>query len=177
MLDALLGAGQDIGEEFAPLRPRPAGGMSSWPSGLALGDLGNIVREARSERRLLQGLREPLESEPSQRQQVSWPENLPERSRNEARLGIDVYLQRGRKAVDQLAKTEEHVLRGRQFLEEAQWLAKNRSQFAGRWIALQGGRLLAVGDTAREVFLKVADEKTPPLVIRLENDDLPFAGW
>jgi uncharacterized protein DUF5678 len=75
-----------------------------------------------------------------------------------------------------VAKSQERTRRTQQFREETQWLAKNRSRFAGQWIALQGSRLLAVGATAREVFLKVADEKTPPLVILVDNGEPPFAG-
>ena len=60
---------------------------------------------------------------------------------------------------------------------EMRWLAKNRDRYAGRWIALQGRNLLACGDTAKEVFSKVSDTPTPPLVIRVDTGDQPFGGW
>jgi hypothetical protein len=37
--------------------------------------------------------------------------------------------------------------------------------------------LLAVGATAKEVFSRVADRETTPLVIKIADDELPFAGW
>lgn len=60
---------------------------------------------------------------------------------------------------------------------EARWLAENRTRYAGRWIALQGRTLLAVGTTAREVFSQVKGQPTPPLVIKIDADDTPFGGW
>jgi len=65
----------------------------------------------------------------------------------------------------------------RQFQEETQWLIENGNRFAGQWVAIQGRQLLAVGATARDVFQRVANEKTPPLVTLVESDDLPFTGW
>jgi hypothetical protein len=61
--------------------------------------------------------------------------------------------------------------------EEAAWIAANAARFAGRWIALLGGQLLAVGDSAREVFDKSSTAAFAPLVIHLPEGDLPFAGW
>jgi hypothetical protein len=61
--------------------------------------------------------------------------------------------------------------------KERIWLAENRSKYSGKWIALEGGRLLAVADSAKEVFSKVANHPTPPLVIRISEHDLPFSGW
>jgi len=57
------------------------------------------------------------------------------------------------------------------------WLAENGHRFRGRWIALEGDRLLADGTTSREVFSKVAERSQPPLVIRIDEEELPFAGW
>lgn len=68
------------------------------------------------------------------------------------RTGIDVYLCRARRAVEQLGRSQERALRVRQFQEEAQWLTENKNRFAGQWIAIQDRQLLAVGATAREVF-------------------------
>jgi hypothetical protein len=64
-----------------------------------------------------------------------------------------------------------------QFEHEMTWLAENRDRFLGRWVALEGQTLLAAGGTAKEVFSKVGDRPTPPLVIRIDGDNRPFAGW
>ena len=99
------------------------------------------------------------------------------RSFNGDRTDIEVYLRRAKNAVERMAKSQENTLRALQFQEESQWLAENRNKHLGQWIALQGRQLLAVGVTEREVFLKVANEKTPPLVILVAGDEPPFAGW
>ncbi|MSV36411.1 MAG: hypothetical protein EXQ47_12575 [Bryobacterales bacterium] len=63
------------------------------------------------------------------------------------------------------------------FEAEMKWLAENRDKYAGRWVALDGDHLLATGATSKDVFSKVACLSDPPLVIRIDRDDLPFAGW
>jgi hypothetical protein len=61
---------------------------------------------------------------------------------------------------------------------ELRWLALNRQQYAGRWVALDGSDLLAVGDSAKEVFEAVASCKRTPLVTRVEHQhEVYFAGW
>lgn len=66
---------------------------------------------------------------------------------------------------------------GEQFTKELEWLEANREAYTGQWVALQGDRLLAAGPDAREVFLKVRDVAPSPLVVRVEEAGLPFAGW
>jgi hypothetical protein len=61
--------------------------------------------------------------------------------------------------------------------EEMEWVAENRARFNGRWIALAGRELLAVGDSAREVFRATEHMVPPPLVIKIEEESLPFSGW
>jgi hypothetical protein len=76
-----------------------------------------------------------------------------------------------------LARLRQRAEGGRQFREESTWLADNSRTFSGRWIALEGRQLLAVGATSKEVFSKVANRAKPPLVIHVADEDLPFAGW
>jgi len=61
--------------------------------------------------------------------------------------------------------------------KELEWLASHREDFAGQWVALQGDRLLAAGQDAQEVFSRVRNVFPPPLVVRVEDETLPFAGW
>jgi hypothetical protein len=63
------------------------------------------------------------------------------------------------------------------FREEQAWIAANRQNYAGKWVALRGRELIAVGDRAGEVFSKVRSIHPPPCVIQVGEDDLPFAGW
>jgi len=61
---------------------------------------------------------------------------------------------------------------------EFKWLALNRQLYVGRWVALDGNRLLAVGDSAREVYAAIASHGGTPLVTRVEPGDVVyFAGW
>jgi len=63
-------------------------------------------------------------------------------------------------------------------LTEFEWLALNRQRYAGRWVALDGDELLAVGDSAREVYAAIANHERTPLVTRVEpEDEVYFAGW
>jgi hypothetical protein len=57
------------------------------------------------------------------------------------------------------------------------WLSSHRLKYAGQWIALRGDHLVAVGPTAKEVFTQVRGENPPALVIKIESETLPFAGW
>jgi len=66
--------------------------------------------------------------------------------------------------------------RNREELETA-WLQENRQRFAGEWIALQGNRLLAHSHIAREVFDVARTMRPRPLVMQIEQADVPFAGW
>jgi hypothetical protein len=61
---------------------------------------------------------------------------------------------------------------------EFRWLALNRQRYAGRWVALDGNALLAVGDSAREVYAAITSREGTPLVTRVEPEDgVYFAGW
>jgi len=64
-----------------------------------------------------------------------------------------------------------------QVQQEMRWLAEHRHEYSGKWIALRGEHLLAAGATAEEVFSKVTSQDTLPFVIRVDEEELPFAGW
>ncbi len=58
------------------------------------------------------------------------------------------------------------------------WLAENKASFRGRWIALSGNTLIAVGDSAAEVYAQLGRAGDPPFVLKIEPEELaPFAGW
>lgn len=73
-----------------------------------------------------------------------------------------------RHALEQISALRKTREMQRQVHEEAAWIAANRAQFVGRWVALVGGNLLAVGDSAREVFQATAQSVPTPLIIRLD---------
>jgi len=174
MTDSLLVASQDIA---ATQPPSHDGGLGSWPLSLIGGTFPHRARDPFSEQRPPQSLQASLGSGLRQVQQLPWNAARRDRLVEDNGTGIDVYLCRARMAVEKLAQSQERALRSRQFQEETEWLAENKNRFSGQWIALQGRRLLAVGTTAREVFLKVANETAPPLVILVDREDPPFAGW
>jgi len=87
------------------------------------------------------------------------------------------HLSQARLALASLARLGQRVRRQRQLDMERIWLAANRHSYSGRWIALDGDRLLAVGDSSREVFSEVANHTPAPLVIRIVEQEAPFAGW
>jgi hypothetical protein len=62
------------------------------------------------------------------------------------------------------------------------WLRENSNQYAGQWVALDGGRLLAHGDDAQSVYrtsrAALAGSGRVPLVVLVQSADaLPFGGW
>ena len=63
------------------------------------------------------------------------------------------------------------------FAKETKWLAENGPKYIGRWVALEGDQLLTVGDSAKEVYAIVGNLPSPPLVVQIPEDTLPFAGW
>lgn len=90
---------------------------------------------------------------------------------------LDIHLWRAKAAPEEPGTSGERSATGTHFQEELRWLAENKHKFIGAWIALQGMQLLAVGATAKEVFAKVAGLKSPPLVVKISDEDVPFAGW
>ncbi len=60
---------------------------------------------------------------------------------------------------------------------ELEWLASHREAYAGQWVALQGGRLLAAGPDAGDVFSKVRGLTPPAMAMRVDEEGLAFAGW
>ncbi len=63
--------------------------------------------------------------------------------------------------------------------QEMRWIAEHRSEYAGQWVALEGGRLIGNGETAREVYEAAHESGVElPLIVRIEPiDQLPFGGW
>lgn len=82
-----------------------------------------------------------------------------------------------RRAIEQIKIGREARDTRKRFADESQWVEQHRSEFAGKWVALLGNELLASADLASDVFQAVADIHPIPLVIRIEDEHLPFAGW
>jgi hypothetical protein len=64
------------------------------------------------------------------------------------------------------------------WLEQA-WLKQHHAEYAGAWVALEGGNLVAQGSSARQV-LEAAKAKgyQQPLVVHVPCEpQLPFGGW
>lgn len=60
------------------------------------------------------------------------------------------------------------------------WLNANRTNYLGRWVALDGDRLVAVGSTAREVYdgAKEVGIAVPFVELVTEEEMSPFiGGW
>jgi hypothetical protein len=59
------------------------------------------------------------------------------------------------------------------------WLAEHARDYAGKWVALDGDRLIASGDEAKAVYaLAKADGAVLPLVTLVEDPDAPpYVGF
>ena len=62
---------------------------------------------------------------------------------------------------------------------ETEWLREHRDEYAGQWVALDGGRLIASGDDLKRVATIARQSGVPDaLMVRVEpSDALPFAGF
>ena len=61
---------------------------------------------------------------------------------------------------------------------EFQWLTDHRRGFAGKWVALDGYRLIASSDHAKDVFAAARRSRRSPLIHYIEPLDAPlFGGW
>ena len=61
---------------------------------------------------------------------------------------------------------------------EQEWLREHENEYRGQWVALDGSRLYAHGQSGKQVFLdaKAAGVRSPFLVF-IEKDPLPSGGW
>jgi hypothetical protein len=71
---------------------------------------------------------------------------------------------------------QELALKDRDQLER-DWLAAHRGEYAGQWIALLGDQLISHSRSAKEVFLAARAAGGPALVLRVDDNELRFAGW
>jgi hypothetical protein len=62
---------------------------------------------------------------------------------------------------------------------EQEWVRSHWREYAGRWVALDGARLVAEATGAREALEKAraAGVVSPFLVHVAEPSELPFGGW
>lgn len=63
--------------------------------------------------------------------------------------------------------------------EELRWLANEPSKYAGQWVALEGGRLIAHGDQLASVraAASAAGVESPLMTHLPAEGELPFGGW
>jgi hypothetical protein len=88
-----------------------------------------------------------------------------------------IQIGRMREAREQLSRLRRNEEREARHREALRWLAQNRAAYTGRWVALRGSDLVAVGSSAKEVYEQVADAQPPALITRVEREDIPFGGW
>jgi hypothetical protein len=97
------------------------------------------------------------------------------------RRGTDIplgtHIKEARRAIVMLLEREHRSEQNKTDQEAQAWLAKNRKLYAGQWIALRGAELLAAGKNARDVYALVREQQPVPLVVKIESDELPSAGF
>ena len=67
---------------------------------------------------------------------------------------------------------------GTRSAKSLRWLQENREKYSGRWVALDGDRLIASGSTAKEVYSKAKAEsiEIPFVELVTEEESGPFTG-
>lgn len=70
------------------------------------------------------------------------------------------------------------IVENADFSREIEWLNEHRAEYAGRWVALSGERLIAHGASAKEVYAAAdAASVEQPFVTRVDDPHAPpFAG-
>ena len=82
-----------------------------------------------------------------------------------------------------MAATTEHELHnvdaGRTGVRERDWLEHHWREHVGRWVALDGGRLVGEAANAREALQRARESghSMPFLVHVTEPSEKPFGGW
>jgi predicted DNA-binding antitoxin AbrB/MazE fold protein len=63
--------------------------------------------------------------------------------------------------------------------QEFEWLRVSGPKYAGKYVAIEGDRLVGVGDSVSSVLKQARDKGSPhPLVHHVpKGPSLPFAGW
>lgn len=102
-------------------------------------------------------------------------QTLKKRQRSSERAALEVLVYEGARSIGLIS--EEEAVSAKTNRELA-WLSRNRQLYVNRWIALDGDTLLAVGNSAREVYAATAGHPGIPLVIQVEPaEGANFAGW
>ena len=62
---------------------------------------------------------------------------------------------------------------------EREWLKEHEAEYVGKWVALEGRRLVACGSSALQLLnAAVANRYEQPLVVHIPGEpELPFGGW
>ena len=65
------------------------------------------------------------------------------------------------------------------FSPTEEWLAQNRLNYIGKWVVLDGGRLIGSGDDPRPIVAQArAEGVSAPFVELIQGDLEPFmGGW
>src|SRR5271166_1380196 len=74
---------------------------------------------------------------------------------------------RARQHVDMLKGVVEDVVRQQREAQEIRWIADHGAAYSGRWIAIAGNRLLAEGNTAKQVYDVIRGSHEHPLVVKI----------
>lgn len=58
-----------------------------------------------------------------------------------------------------------------------EWLARNRHEYIGKWVVLDGGRLIGFGDDPRPLVAQArAEGVSAPFVELIQDDSEPYTG-
>lgn len=160
MTEALLVSDQHVNESFFAPKSAHRSGVEPWPQGSPPGAfadpqasflIGSTVTVYAE--RNLQGMRD----------QWTWCHALTDRQPDEEATGIDAHFRQAQHSLKYLTGVNKRAQEERQVQQEMRWLAEHRHEYSGKWIALRGEHLLAVGATAKEVFSGVTSQDTLPL--------------
>ena len=96
---------------------------------------------------------------------------------NGARVQVNLLHKYGNAAEKAVRKASNQADRRR--WRELEWIRRHQAEYPGKWVALEGDQLVAIGNGAREVReAALAKGFALPLLVHVPDEpDLPFGGW
>lgn len=68
--------------------------------------------------------------------------------------------------------------KNRKFQIALEWIEKHKAEFDGKFVVLDGDKLIAYGDDSKTVYDEArAKGYKSPFLTRITAEDLPFGGW
>ena len=113
---------------------------------------------------------------PTVDQAIEIVRQLPPPEREKVRDWIE---EENRKKSDDAAEKKEKLKRAdEKFRQALQWIDEHRKEYDGKWVVLDGDKLISCGTNAKEVYDEARNKGFhSPFLKRIKANILPWGGW